>query len=161
MPIKWLSAIWITGLMHWGLNWTSASQELWNVLHAPEAVVEEVTVIEPAACSQELDGVVRFTINSAVVSNEEMVNVYNIAQWMKSNPSCNISVIGYADKATGTPEYNKQLSQRRAESVVKLLTEKYNIDRKRIQIIANGSDSQLYPKNNNWNRIVVFSGSAQ
>lgn len=75
--------------------------------------------------------------------------------------SCNISVIGYADKATGTPEYNKQLSQRRAESVVKLLTEKYNIDRKRIQIIANGSDSQLYPKNNNWNRIVVFSGSAQ
>ena len=127
----------------------------------PEAVVEEVTVIEPAACSQELTGVVRFTINSAVVSNEEMVNVYNIAQWMKSNPSCNISVIGYADKATGTPEYNKQLSQRRAESVVKLLTEKYNIDRKRIQIIANGSDSQLYPKNNNWNRIVVFSGSAQ
>ena len=127
----------------------------------PEAVVEEVTVIEPAACSQDLTGVVRFTINSAVVSNEEMVNVYNIAQWMKSNPSCNISVIGYADKATGTPEYNKQLSQRRAESVVKLLTEKYNIDRKRIQIIANGSDSQLYPKNNNWNRIVVFSGSAQ
>lgn len=127
----------------------------------PEAVVEEVTVIEPAACSQELTGVVRFTINSAVVSNEEMVNVYNIAQWMKSNPSCNISVIGYADKATGTPEYNKQLSQRRVESVVKLLTEKYNIDRKRIQIIANGSDSQLYPKNNNWNRIVVFSGSVQ
>ena len=41
----------------------------------PEAVVEEVTVIEPAACSQELTGVVRFTINSAVVSNEEMVNV--------------------------------------------------------------------------------------
>ncbi len=37
----------------------------------PEAVVEEVAVIEPAACSQELTGVVRFTINSAVVSNEE------------------------------------------------------------------------------------------
>ena len=80
---------------------------------------------------------------------------------MKSNPSCNISVIGYADKDTGTPEYNKQLSQRRAESVVKLLTEKYNIDKKRVQIVANGSDSQLYPQNNNWNRIVVFAGSAQ
>ena len=55
------------------------------------------------------------------------------------------------------PEYNKQLSQRRAESVVKLLTEKYNIDKKRVQIVANGSDSQLYPQNNNWNRIVVFA----
>lgn len=127
----------------------------------PEPVVEEVTVVEPAGCNQELTGVVRFTINSAVVSDEEMVNVYNIAQWLKSNPSCNISVIGYADKDTGTPEYNKQLSQRRAESVVKLLTGKYNIDKKRIQIVANGSDSQLYPKNNNWNRIVVFAGSAQ
>ena len=127
----------------------------------PEPVVEEVTVVEQAGCNQELTGVVRFTINSAVVSDEEMVNVYNIAQWLKSNPSCNISVIGYADKDTGTPEYNKQLSQRRAESVVKLLTGKYNIDKKRIQIVANGSDSQLYPKNNNWNRIVVFAGSAQ
>ena len=127
----------------------------------PDPVVEEVTVVEPAGCSQELTGVVRFSINSAVVSNEEMVNVYNIAQWLKSNPSCNISVIGYADKDTGTPEYNKQLSQRRAESVVKLLTEKYNIDQKRIQVVANGSDSQLYPQNNNWNRIVVFASSPQ
>ena len=127
----------------------------------PDPVVEEVTVVEPAGCNQELTGVVRFTINSAVVSNEEMVNVYNIAQWLKSNPSCSISVIGYADKETGTPEYNKELSQRRAEAVADLLVGKYNIDKSRIEIVANGSDSQLYPQNNNWNRIVVFAGVAR
>lgn len=129
----------------------------------PDPVIEEVTVVKPApaSCTQKLTGAVRFAINSAVVSDEEMVNVYNIAQWLKSNPSCNISVIGYADKDTGTSEYNKQLSQRRAESVVKLLTDKYNIDKSRIEIVANGSESQLYPNNNNWNRIVVFAGTAQ
>ncbi len=126
----------------------------------PEAVVEEVTIME-SPCNQDLTSVVRFTINSAVVSREEMVNVYNIAQWMKENPSCNVTVMGYADKNTGTAEYNKGLSQRRAEAVARILTEQYNIDRNRIQMVAHGSDSQLYPDNNDWNRIVVFSGSAK
>ena len=95
-----------------------------------------------------------------MVSPEEMVNVYNIAEWMKKNPDCNVTVIGYADKETGTPAYNKELSKKRADAVVKILTGKYGIKANRIQMIGNGSDSQPYPNNNNWNRIVVFSGKA-
>ena len=89
-----------------------------------------------------------------------MVNVYNIADWMKRNPNCNVTVAGYADKETGTPAYNMQLSKKRADAVVNILTKKYGINANRIKMVANGSDTQPYPKNNNWNRIVIFSGSA-
>ena len=40
----------------------------------------------------------------------EMVNVYNIAQWMKANPDANVVIKGYADKDTGTAAYNLKLS---------------------------------------------------
>ena len=110
----------------------------------PEVTVTEVVEVpEPVqTCNPDLSIVVRFKINSAVVSQEEMVNVYNI------------------DKETGTPAYNMQLSKKRADAVVNILTKKYGIDANRIKMIANGSDTQPYPKNNNWNRIVIFSGSA-
>ena len=128
----------------------------------PEVTVTEVvTVPEPVqTCNPDLSIVVRFKINSAVVSQEEMVNVYNIADWMKRNPNCNVTVAGYADKETGTPAYNMQLSKKRADAVVNILTKKYGINANRIKMVANGSDTQPYPKNNNWNRIVIFSGSA-
>ncbi len=124
----------------------------------PEPVVQE-KIVERSACGQELTSSVAFTINSAEVSEKEMVNVYNIAQWMKKNPTCHVTIIGYADKNTGTSQYNKELSQRRAETVKNLLINNYNINGSRIKIQALGSDSQLYPDNNDWNRIVVFSGS--
>ena len=31
-----------------------------------------------------------------------MVNVFNIAEWMKANPEQNVAIVGYADKDTGT-----------------------------------------------------------
>ncbi len=126
----------------------------------PEPVVQE-KVVERSACGQELTSSVAFSINSAKVSEKEMVNVYNIAQWMKKNSTCQVTIIGYADRNTGTVQYNKELSQRRAETVRDILVNKYNIDSSRIKILAQGSESQLYPDNNNWNRIVVFSGSVQ
>ncbi len=42
---------------------------------------------------------------------------------MKANPEQNVAIIGYADKDTGTSEYNMGLSKRRAQSVYDALTE--------------------------------------
>ena len=61
----------------------------------------------------DLNSVVRFKINSAVISREQQVNVFNAAEWMKKHPQAVIEVVGYADKDTGTPEYNMELSMRR------------------------------------------------
>lgn len=65
---------------------------------------------------------VRFTINSSKITDEEMVNVYNTAQYLKDNPNVNVVIKGYADKDTGTSQYNQALSERRAKAVYDVLT---------------------------------------
>lgn len=99
---------------------------------------------------------VRFKINSAYVSSEEMVNVYNIAEFMKANPDTQIVVRGYADEDTGTAEYNMKLSERRAQAVADILTGDYGIDPSRLVLEAAGSNTQVY-ETNDWNRIVIFA----
>ncbi len=120
-------------------------------LPCPEVVAAEV-IEQPAP----LMATVRFTINSAKISGTEMVNVYNTAEWMKANPDQNVTIVGYADKDTGTAAYNMGLSKRRAQAVYDALVNKYGINPDRLAIQAEGSSSQPYTTNN-WNRIVIFN----
>ncbi len=99
---------------------------------------------------------VRFKINSAYVSSEEMVNVYNVAEYLKANPNTSIVVRGYADEDTGTSEYNMKLSERRAQAVADILVGDYGIDSSRLVLEAAGSNTQVYDTND-WNRIVIFA----
>lgn len=99
---------------------------------------------------------VRFKINSARVSNQEMVNVYNVAKWMEANPTANVKIRGYADKDTGTSNYNMKLSERRAQAVYDILVKDYHINPDRLTTEQYGSDVQPFEVNN-WNRIVLFA----
>jgi outer membrane protein OmpA-like peptidoglycan-associated protein len=99
---------------------------------------------------------VRFTINSDKIMPTEEVNVYNMAEWLKANPNENVTIVGYADRGTGTSEYNLKLSERRANAVANALVNKYGIDRDRLTINYDGSDVQPY-STNDWNRIVIFT----
>ncbi|HUN20829.1 MAG TPA: OmpA family protein, partial [Muribaculaceae bacterium] len=125
-------------------------------LPCPEVVEEKAEIIE----TNTLMSTVRFQIDSDRISDEEMVNVYNIGQWMKSNPDQNVTIQGYADKNTGTSKYNMQLSKRRAQAVYDILVNKYGINPDRLSISALGSDTQPY-ETNNWNRIVIFTPEKQ
>lgn len=118
-------------------------------LPCPE--VKEQPVVQGAP----LMATVRFKINSARISDEEKVNVYNIAQWMKDNNQ-NVTILGYADKDTGTADYNMGLSKRRAEAVRDMLVNEYGINPDRLSIQPEGSSVQPYGVND-WNRIVIFS----
>lgn len=120
-------------------------------LPCPE-VVEAAEVVETAP----LMATVRFRINSAKISDEEMVNVYNTAEYLKANPGQTVTICGYADRDTGTSEYNMGLSKRRAEAVRDVLVNKYGINPDRLSIDAQGSNVQPYSENN-WNRIVIFN----
>lgn len=115
----------------------------------------DVTVVEPAPAVTLLP-TVRFKINSAYVSSEEMVNVYNVAEYLKANPNTSIVVRGYADEDTGTSEYNMKLSERRAQAVADILVGDYGIDSSRLVLEAAGSNTQVYDTND-WNRIVIFA----
>lgn len=112
-----------------------------------EVAVAEQTTVFPT---------VRFKINSAYVSSEEMVNVYNIAQYLLMNPDAKIVIRGYADKDTGSSAYNMKLSQRRAQAVADILGEDFGIRDSQFTVEAAGSDTQVYPYND-WNRIVIFA----
>lgn len=106
--------------------------------------------------NQPLLATVRFKINSSVIEPQEEVNVYNMAKYLKEYPDVRVTVVGYADKDTGTAEYNKELSECRAQAVAEVLIDKYGISSGRIAVKGEGSSEQPYPDDNNWNRIVIF-----
>ena len=113
-------------------------------------------VVEKDCVNAPLMATVRFMINSDKIMPTEEVNVYNMAEWLKANPKENITIVGYADKNTGTAEYNMALSERRANAVANALTSQYGIDASRLTIRFDGSDVQPY-STNDWNRIVIFT----
>lgn len=124
-------------------------------LPCPE--VKPTVVHKPAAPTSDaiLLSTVRFVRNSAEISDAEMVNVYNVAEWLKENPKQNIVIKGYADEQTGTSDYNMELSRQRAQNVYDALID-YGINANRLSIQAEGSNTQLYDTND-WNRIVIFT----
>lgn len=128
-----------------------AINALQSQLPCPETVAQKDCVNAPLMTT------VRFTINSDEIMPTEQVNVYNMAEWLKANPNENVTIVGYADRDTGTSEYNMELSQRRANAVADELVSKYGIDRNRLTIKYDGSDVQPYPSENDWNRIVIFT----
>jgi len=120
-------------------------------LPCPEAEVVEC----PETTAAPMMSTVRFSLNSAKVTDEEMVNIYNTAQYLKDNPEVNVIIRGYADKNTGSSAYNQTLSEKRAKAVYDVLTKTYGINANRLSIEAKGSSTQPYTTND-WNRIVIF-----
>jgi len=117
-------------------------------------VVKEVIQVD---CPETpLMATVRFKIDSDKIQPSEEVNIYNMAQWMKANPDQKVVICGYADRDTGTAEYNMELSKKRADAVYNALTRQYGIDGSRLSVKYDGSDVQPY-STNDWNRIVIFT----
>lgn len=119
-----------------------------------EVVVEKI-VTETAAVVipvQTIDNVVGFTINSARISPTEYANLANVAELIK-NSGAAVRIVGHADKDTGTPEYNAELAQKRADAVSQVLVEQFGVDPEQIEAV--GSDAQPYCTND-WNRAVTF-----
>ncbi|RHJ90646.1 OmpA family protein [Parabacteroides bouchesdurhonensis] len=104
-----------------------------------------------------VDNVVYFRLNSSKIDKNQQISIYNTAEFMKNN-NTPIKVVGYADKKTGTSNYNMGLSEKRAKAVAKELIEKYGISSDQITIEWKGSDVQPYGENN-WNRVVIMSAN--
>lgn len=109
----------------------------------------------PQVAGVAVGNVVYFRLNSAVVDANQMINIRNIAEYAKNNTET-ITLVGHADRQTGTAEYNYKLSQRRAEAVKKILVEKYGISADRIKASWEGDRVQPYAENV-WNRVVIMN----
>lgn len=101
---------------------------------------------------QTVNGNLKDLINSGYVNvyfdfnrdmpNQESTNGLNfLITYLRNHPEVNADVIGYADEI-GNTEYNKQLSNRRAENVKKILVDA-GIDGSRLNIVANGEDTSV------------------
>ena len=80
---------------------------------------------------------IHFAFNKASIQKESEPTIREIAKFLKNNPGLKVYVVGHTDNV-GNFKYNMNLSKRRAEAVVRELTEKYRIKRDRLKAFGVG-----------------------
>ncbi|PZR19369.1 MAG: flagellar motor protein MotB [Flavobacterium psychrophilum] len=124
-----------------------------------ESYIENKTKNNSTTTGTDLQGLINggyvnayFDFNKDMPNSQSTAGINFLIKYLKENPSSSADVIGYADEI-GNSDYNKQLSQRRAENVKKILVDS-GIDASRLNIIGNGEDASVN-KNNKQARQVV------
>lgn len=92
----------------------------------PLAIEEEVSI----------DLRVQFDFDSAVVKDEYVGHINNVAEFLKKYPGVDAVIEGHTC-SIGTEEYNMKLSRRRAESVMRHLIDK-GVDGGRLKAVGHG-----------------------
>jgi outer membrane protein OmpA-like peptidoglycan-associated protein len=96
-----------------------------------------------------------FEIGKATLNDKAMVNIGYVADMLKQFPDKRYVLYASADKETGTPEFNMQLSQKRGEAVMNAMVEKFGVNPEQLRIVAVGSQQQKFDKAQ-LNRVVVI-----
>ena len=91
-----------------------------------------------------MNAYVNFLIGTSTISNREMINVENVAKLINAMPNEKFVICGYADKATGSAKRNAKLSQARAESVYKALTQKYGVNADQLSVESKGAVAPMF-----------------
>ncbi len=110
----------------------------------PQQIVEPTRTVAEKKESFRRD--VFFKIGNTQVSKQEQTKVKEVADYMKANPNCKVEVTGYADKGTGNPTINSNLSKRRANTVANMLQRTYGISKDRIVVDYKGDTIQPFAK---------------
>ena len=109
-------------------------------------VVKNVSVLGPRA--------IFFPIGKATIDDRGMVEIQLAAKAIKENPGKKYKIAGYADKATGSEELNKKLSEQRAQAVYDALV-KEGVDKDQLELIGYGGTENMFGKDA-LNRVVIM-----
>lgn len=127
---------------------------------APEPITEKPTPVvrkdapaPPAADTYKMRQDIYFEINSSDIKTSENDKLDTLAKYLKENPKVRISIVGYADAATGTSKGNYWLSGWRAISVRDAL-KKQGVRASRIVMDFKGDKEQPYSDVED-NRVVI------
>lgn len=101
------------------------------VVEKPQPVVETAAVAKLAAMNEKTNvapsgaewGAVYFANNSSRLTQQEADKLNAVAEMMKAQPDVSLSIIGHASNI-GSRQYNRKISQRRANSVKRQLVAK-------------------------------------
>lgn len=97
-----------------------------------------------------------FRLGDSEITDRNVPNLKFLADAMKADKSERVFVIvGYADKQTGSPEVNMELSKKRAEGIYNLLI-KEGVDAKKLKAEWKGDTEQPFEGRPYMNRVVVI-----
>ena len=116
--------------------WTKKSVTLLEVIES-EAMDTGMVTVDTMAKGIDSAGHVAiygiyFDTNSANLKPESHATLEEISRLLTERPSLNLLVVGHTDNQGGY-DHNMDLSRRRAEAVVKTLTNRFAIDSKRLR----------------------------
>jgi outer membrane protein OmpA-like peptidoglycan-associated protein len=100
---------------------------------------------------------VNFNINETNVQDREKVNLQYVAEMIKTVPGKKFSVVGYADKQTGSAERNAVLAQQRAKNVYDVLTQMYGVSADQLTLDAKGGVDTMFLNDPQLSRSVIIS----
>ncbi|CDZ94205.1 outer membrane protein [Pseudomonas saudiphocaensis] len=111
-----------------------------------EQTVAVVETVEPAPMAEEPEPVaepvrveldVKFDFDRAVVKQDSMADIQNLADFMKQYGQTSTVVEGHTD-SVGTDAYNQRLSERRANAVRDVLVNQHGLDASRVDAVGYG-----------------------
>jgi len=112
------------------------------------------TVVTTVVEKDALPEYVRFVLDSSEIEQSEYTKIVDVVKYLKTVPDSKLLLVGYADKNTGNPAYNLNLSQSRVQAVANELT-RLGINPSRLVIEWKGDKVQPFAPND-WNRVVVM-----
>lgn len=87
-----------------------------------------------------------FQIGKAKLTDRALINLDDyVKNALENNPDKVFTIVGSADKQTGSAKGNMKLAQKRCDAVAKVLVEKYNVKEENINKVAEGDTNNVYP----------------
>ena len=120
---------------------------------AAEKAAAEKAAAERARICAEQSTDVFFTIGSYSIRKSEMPKIDKLVEFLKANPGYSVSLVGYADKATGTSARNLVISKERVNAVKAKMIQ-LGAPADRIETDYVGDTVQPYVENDQ-NRVII------
>ena len=109
---------------------------------APDAVVDAKGCQKMLEQEVSINLEVLFDTNKAVVKEAYMSEVEDVAKFMNEYRNTQVTIEGHTD-SVGRADYNKSLSQKRADAVAKVLVERFGINASRVKSMGYGEEQPV------------------
>jgi OOP family OmpA-OmpF porin len=113
---------------------------------APGVQVDEKGCRIPLKQTVSINLAINFANNSAEVPQASYSEIKRVADFMKQHTSTSVTIEGHTDDR-GSAAYNKSLSQRRADSVMAILTGTYGVEASRVKAVGYGEEQPIADNN--------------